>query len=155
MCIRDSFATINPARRLRLYDVGGIAPGMRADLQLVRDLRAPRPELVLCGGEVVCREGRLVKALPQPDLSDVLRSSVRCAPVRPEDLVIAAPAVGTALVNVIAQDGVSLHTTRDVYKRQVPQGVPDGHHLRGGEHPDPTSQKSGYGAGRFQTPDPL
>lgn len=112
------FATINPARRLRLYDVGGIAPGMRADLQLVRDLRAPRPELVLCGGEVVCREGRLVKALPQPDLSDVLRSSVRCAPVRPEDLVIAAPAVGTALVNVIAQDGVSLHTTR--VQRELP-----------------------------------
>ena len=112
------FATINPARRLRLYDVGGIAPGMRADLQLVRDLRTPRPELVLCGGEVVCREGRLVKALPQPDLSDVLRSSVRCAPVRPEDLVIAAPAVGTALVNVIAQDGVSLHTTR--VQRELP-----------------------------------
>ena len=40
------FATINPARRLRLYDVGAIAPGMTADIQLVRDLREPRPEAV-------------------------------------------------------------------------------------------------------------
>ena len=106
------FATINPARRLRLYDVGAIAPGMIADIQLVRDLREPRPEAVFCAGRLVCRGGRLLEPLPRPDLSAVLRGTVRCAPVAESDLVIPAPAGETALVNVIREDGVSARTTR-------------------------------------------
>ena len=120
------FATINPARRLRLYDVGAIAPGMIADIQLVRDLREPRPEAVFCAGRLVCRGGRLLEPLPRPDLSDVLRGTVRCAPVAEGDLVIPAPAGETALVNVIREDGVSARTTRA--QRELPVTADaDGH----------------------------
>ena len=118
------FATINAARRLRLYDVGAIAPGMQAEIQLVRDLRAPRPETVICGGKVICRDGRLLSELPQPDLSQALRSSVHCAPVTAEDLAIHAPAAGMAEVNVISQDGTSLRTTRSL--REIPAVCRDG-----------------------------
>ena len=120
------FATINPARRLRLYDVGAIAPGMIADIQLVRDLREPRPEAVFCAGRPVCRGGRLLEPLPRPDLSAVLRGTVRCAPVAESDLVIPAPAGETALVNVIREDGVSARTTRA--QRELPVTADaDGH----------------------------
>ena len=37
------FATINGATRLRLYHTGAIAPGNDADIQLVEDLRHPKP----------------------------------------------------------------------------------------------------------------
>ena len=112
------FATINAARRLRLHDVGAIAPGMQAEIQLVRDLRAPRPETVICGGKVICRDGRLLSELPQPDLAQALRSSVHCAPVTAEALAIRAPAAGIAEVNVISQDGASTRTTRVL--REIP-----------------------------------
>ena len=104
------FATINPARRLRLYHVGAIAPGMTADIQLVRDLKKPRPELVVWGGRPVFRDGELLEAIPEPDLAEVLQSSVRCRPVCLEDLEIRAPGRGTAEVHVIRADPASTRT---------------------------------------------
>ena len=47
------FATINAADRLRRYDTGAIAPGRLANIQLVRDLRAPKPELLVVEGKVI------------------------------------------------------------------------------------------------------
>ena len=47
------FATINGASRLRLYHSGAIAPGNDADIQLVKDLRHPKAEVVMKDGIVV------------------------------------------------------------------------------------------------------
>lgn len=46
-------ATLRPARRLRLYDRGFLAPGRRADLLLLPDLTSFQPELVVAGGKIV------------------------------------------------------------------------------------------------------
>ncbi len=46
------FCTINPARRLRLYDRGAIAPGMVCDLMLTDSIEKISPSLVLLGGKV-------------------------------------------------------------------------------------------------------
>lgn len=46
-------ATVRPARRLRLFDRGVIAPGRRADVLLLRDLTVFQPSLVVAGGQVV------------------------------------------------------------------------------------------------------
>lgn len=54
-------ATLNPARHFRLDDRGAVAPGWRADLCVVEDLKAFRAQLVLHGGRVVARDGRLVE----------------------------------------------------------------------------------------------
>lgn len=60
--------TLNPAAYLGLErEVGSIAPGRRADILLLPDLREFRPRLVLAGGRVVAEEGRLLVDLPQPD----------------------------------------------------------------------------------------
>jgi adenine deaminase len=53
--------TINPATYLRLdHRIGGIAPGRQADILLIDDLTQPRPRVVIAGGRVVARDGRLV-----------------------------------------------------------------------------------------------
>jgi adenine deaminase len=61
-------ATINPATYLHLDDhLGGIAPGRLADLVLLPDLSSFRPQLVIAGGKVAAREGKLVEPVPGID----------------------------------------------------------------------------------------
>ncbi len=66
-------ATINPATYYGLdEDLGGIAPGRFADINVLRDLRSPRPEMVLAGGRIVAAAGALAITLPEPDWSALL-----------------------------------------------------------------------------------
>ena len=85
------YATINPAVRLRLYHTGGIAPGMEADMQLVQDLRHPRPELVLRAGEIVWDHGSYLPHTAPYQIPDHLRSSVHLRPVTEEDFAVTVP----------------------------------------------------------------
>lgn len=109
------YTTINPAARLRLYHTGGIAPGMEADIQIVKDLRHPKPELVLRAGKIVWEHGNYLPQTPPYHIPDHLRGSVHLRPVTENDFVIhtAVPegfSGGTAVVNLIGQDGVSTRT---------------------------------------------
>ena len=111
------YATINPAVRLRLYRTGGIAPGMEADIQLVQDLRHPRPELVLRAGEIVWDHGSYLPHTAPYQIPDHLQGSVHLRPVTEEDFAVTVPvrpgfSGGTAVVNLIGQDGVSIRTQR-------------------------------------------
>lgn len=55
-------STINPATYLGLdSQIGGIAPGRYADMAMVSNLSKPAPELVICRGQVVASQGRLLK----------------------------------------------------------------------------------------------
>jgi len=60
------FATLNGATRYGLHDLGAIAPGKRADLVLVASLAEFRAVVVLAGGQVVARDGRLTADFPDP-----------------------------------------------------------------------------------------
>ena len=51
-------ATFNPSERFALRDRGAIAPGRRADLAAVSDLREFKVSLTLKDGKIVAREGR-------------------------------------------------------------------------------------------------
>ncbi len=53
-------ATINPANYFGLHDRGAIAPGRRADLVVLDNLRNVTMKIVLRGGVVVARDGQLV-----------------------------------------------------------------------------------------------
>jgi adenine deaminase len=53
-------ATLNAATYFRLPRVGAVAPGWRADLVVFEDLRHFHARLVVHGGRVVAREGRLL-----------------------------------------------------------------------------------------------
>lgn len=51
-------ATINAAREYGFADLGAVAPGYRADMQLVKALDGSRPEYVFMDGRMVAEKGR-------------------------------------------------------------------------------------------------
>jgi adenine deaminase len=53
-------ATLNPANYFGLHDRGAIAPGRRADLVVLDNLRNATTRMVLRGGNVVARDGQLL-----------------------------------------------------------------------------------------------
>jgi adenine deaminase len=85
--------TLNPAAYFGLdAEVGGIAPGRRADLALLVDLAEPAPEAVVAGGRVVARGGRLLVPVREPSWRRVFpapaaRLDVRWR-ARPEDFAL-------------------------------------------------------------------
>ena len=50
-------ATLEPARRLRLYDRGAIAPGYHADVVLADSLEQFAVSTTVSGGRIVVRDG--------------------------------------------------------------------------------------------------
>jgi len=66
--------TINPAKYFFTSDLGAVAPGYRADLVLLEDLKDFKPRLVLKAGRPVAQDGRLIVDLPESTPS--LRSTV-------------------------------------------------------------------------------
>jgi len=58
-------ATINPARHYRLDRRGGIAPGYRADLVVVNNLKDFQAKLVIKDGTLVARDGRYLGNIPR------------------------------------------------------------------------------------------
>ena len=57
-------ATLNPATYFGLDDLGEVAVGKRADLNVLRSLLDPRPQLVIAGGQIAAHDGHLVLSLP-------------------------------------------------------------------------------------------
>lgn len=111
------FATINAAQRLRLYDVGGLAPGMEADVQIVEDLRHPRPVFLLRAGQVIVEEGRFLPRLPVVIPPILRESTMDLAPVGEEDfrIRVEVPAGfrgGRGRANLIGQNGIGVRTKR-------------------------------------------
>ena len=53
------WGTYNAAREAGMADLGAVAPGYAADLQLVEELDGRNPFAVFVGGELVCEDGRL------------------------------------------------------------------------------------------------
>jgi adenine deaminase len=61
-------ATIDPATFLGLdEELGGVAPGRRATLNILPAPGEWRPEIVFVDGEIVARDGELLKPVPQLD----------------------------------------------------------------------------------------
>jgi adenine deaminase len=90
-------ATINPAKYFFTSDLGAVAPGYRADLVLLEDLKDFQPRVVLKAGRPVAREGQLIVDLPEPTHS--LRSTVNIGWTRTAGLEI--PADGHTVAKVI------------------------------------------------------
>jgi adenine deaminase len=76
-------ATINPATWHRLWHLGAIAPGYQADLLLLPDLESFQPDVTL-------KSGRLVDEIPEPDVPEWVKHSVRNQPVTADDLRVEA-----------------------------------------------------------------
>lgn len=58
------FASYNPAREYGFRDLGAIAPGYLADMQLLDALDGSNPYAVFVGGKLVVEDGKLLDAAP-------------------------------------------------------------------------------------------
>ena len=69
-------ATLHGAQRLRRRDLGALAPGKVADILLVDDLIAFDVSDVFVGGELVARDGHLVREIPIAPPGDAVCDTV-------------------------------------------------------------------------------
>lgn len=83
-------ATLNAAECYGLRDRGAIAPGLRADLVLVDDLRHFQPLRVWAGGRLVAADGMMKTALSSLDPGE-LRHSVNLAPLPEQPFMLRLP----------------------------------------------------------------
>jgi adenine deaminase len=106
-------------------DVGGIAPGRFADLLLVPDLRAARPDVVVARGRVVARDGRCLVPLGPAAMASGLYAGLALGPVDAASFRLEA-AGATARVRVIRTEG-RVVTFEDEARLPVREGavVPD------------------------------
>jgi adenine deaminase len=73
ICVREGvdpliairMATLNAAECFRLYDRGGLAPGLKADITMVDNLRDFGVRRVLIGGQTVAEDGRCLAGTPR------------------------------------------------------------------------------------------
>ena len=83
--------TLVPAEYLGLRRLGGIAPGMVADIVVLTSLRDFTVDTVVFEGRVVARGGRLLEPVKRASFSRETLNSVRVADVGALDLVLAPP----------------------------------------------------------------
>ena len=96
--------TLNPSEAFRLYDRGAIAPGYRADVVLLEDLKEFKVEKVWIQGRLAAERGKYLLPVDLEDISPV-RGSVRVKGFSKERLKLH---LKSAKVNVIGirPDGV-------------------------------------------------
>ncbi len=82
--------TLNPARRMRLWDRGAIAPGRAADVVLVDDLADFRARLTLVDGKVVARDGLSIWHATGDDGLSRFTRTVKLGPQTPADFTVRA-----------------------------------------------------------------
>lgn len=110
-------ATLNPAQYFGMRDIGEIAVGHRADLNLLPDLKHPTPTVVIANGTVVAKDQVLSAPLPTPSWQQI--QTTLTVPVGVTDL-LASPLgspPGLRLVN-------------DVITEIVPSGEIPGNAIR-------------------------
>jgi adenine deaminase len=100
-------ATVNPATWHRLWHLGAIAPGYQADLLLLPDLERFEPELTL-------KSGRPVEEIPEPDVPEWVKHSVRNQPVTADDFRIPRPRGKVRVIGLVPDQVVTELLEREV-----------------------------------------
>ena len=117
-------ATIRPARYLGLRDLGGIAPGFRADFSVLEALAAFPPSQVFFGGERVARDGALIArelpATPAPPANSALPGPFSASDFR----LVSEGGGGQVTANVVVLKSTTVFLT-DL--ERVPVRVLDGY----------------------------
>jgi len=80
--------TINTAENYRVdHEVGSVSPGRFADLLIVKDLKKFEVATVIANGEVIAKDGKMIKEIPLPEHNPVLLNTVKLKKkIEPDDL---------------------------------------------------------------------
>jgi adenine deaminase len=120
--------TLNAAMRLGRRDLGLVAPGRRADLVVLSDLKEMAVRRVFASGTQVAADGRLsVPLRPDPVAAPV--DTMRIAPLSPEDFRLRVPdaagASGTATLRVVDRPRFTRWAEREAPVAQGMVALPD------------------------------
>jgi adenine deaminase len=118
-------ATLNAAEYLKVTeDLGSIAPGRLAHLNVVDDLAEFRVRDVVADGRLVVEDARFVAPLPQPEYPSSFRETIRLrSGIGPRDFAIDVDASGEVTVRVIGIREGSLLTEERLVALPVTDGV--------------------------------
>ncbi|MED3551907.1 adenine deaminase [Cytobacillus praedii] len=83
-------ATINPATHFGFKDVGVLAPGKRADIAIISDLRNMTIDQVYLSGKKAAEKGELTIEIPSYTYPESVKKSVKRKPVTKEELIVKA-----------------------------------------------------------------
>lgn len=93
-------ATINTAEYFRLQGLGAVAPGYRANLVVINDLRSLEASMVFYDGKLVAEDGKLV--IPTPAVTDgTLRHTVNIKPFDVDDLKLPARGRNHLVIEIV------------------------------------------------------
>ena len=110
-------ATLNAAECYGMRDRGAIAPGRRADLVLVKDLCDFEVLACWAGGELVARDGCMLRSLDMLD-PGVLRSSVNLAPLPASPFTVKAPSGKARVIGLLEHSLITECRVQDVVTRE-------------------------------------
>lgn len=83
-------ATINPAAYFGLREVGVLTPGKLADIAIIDDIYEMKIAGVFLEGKLAANSGELLIDIPKYTYPEATKNSVRCKPIKPEQLEIHA-----------------------------------------------------------------
>ena len=110
-------ATLNAAECYGLRDRGAIAPGLRADLVLVKDLKEFDVLACWAGGELVARNGKMARSLAMLD-PGVLKSSVNLAPLPAKPFTVNVPSGRARVIGLLEHSLITECRVQDVAVRE-------------------------------------
>ena len=93
-------ASLNTAEYFGLKDLGAIAPGYKADLLVLPDLKSFKPDIVLKDGQVVAQDGKLAVEIPEND-AIATRNSVNVRWITMDDFKIQTEGDGVKKVSAL------------------------------------------------------
>ena len=103
-------ASLSAAEAFGLKDRGLIAPGLRADIVAVDDLRGCHAQLVLCGGRVVDDAAFAARGQVAP----VARRSVRAPELQAKDFRCGGNRTRTDVIGIMEGKIITRHLTEDI-----------------------------------------
>ena len=102
-------ASLNTAEYFGLKNLGAIAPGYKADLLILPDLKTFKPDFVLKDGQVIVENGKLIAPLEDSETPS-MRGSVNVKWIEQEDFRIEAKSDEALAIEVIPHQLVTKST---------------------------------------------
>lgn len=104
-------ASLSAAEAFGLKDRGQIAPGKRADIVVMNNLAACRPQMVICGG-IVINDAAFASRKTIPP---VARNSVKPPPITAGSFRCAENRAETSVIGILPGKIITEHLTEDIH----------------------------------------